>query len=253
MDNVVSFGKGGRALVIIPGLSVTPVTGNAAPLRVIFRKFTKGWKVFVIDRPDEVPEGATNADLAEAYVSTMASLGIADADIFGASQGAMIAQHIAVRHPEMVHSLVLGATLSRMNSTAEGVLGHWIQLAEERRWYDLNKDSFSRLYTDAYLKKNRIAVELVSKTMKPEDPERFIRLAKACLTGGPFGELGKISCPILVMGGEDDPVVTGEASREIARATGCELQMSTGLRHAIYDEDKTFYDRVLEFLSRQNP
>ena len=85
--------------------------------------------------------------------------------------------------------------------------------------------------------------------MKPDDPVRFIRLAKACLTGGAAGELDRITCPTLVMGGENDPVVPAEASRVLAREIGCELHMFKGLRHAIYDETKDFYNMAYRFLA----
>ena len=249
MKDYVSFGTGDRTLIVLPGLSIGNVTASGALLGTVFRKFTKDWTVYVMDRPEVVPEGADDAFLAEACVSRMKELGISEADIIGVSQGGMIAQHIAVRHPLMVHKLVLGATLSRSNPMSEGVVGKWISLAQEGRWYDLNKDTFQKLYTDEYLQKNRLAVELVSKSLKPSDPERFVRLAKACLSAGPFGDLGRIRCPVLVLGSEDDPVVTGEASREIAAAIeGCELFMYSGMRHAIYDESKDFYKRALDFL-----
>lgn len=248
MDNVASFGKGSRPLVIIPGLSLTKVVTNVFLLKRIFKQFTDDWTVYVIDRPDSVPEGTTNKDLADYYAATLISLGLRDADIVGASQGGMIAQHIAVDHPELVHFMVLAASLSRLNATAQEVLDHWLKLAEEEKWYELNIDSFNRLYTDNYLKKNAMAVKAAARMVKPADKEQFIRLVKACLTGGPYDALSCIKCPVLVMGSEDDPVVTGDASREIASALGCEIVMYTGYRHAVYDENKEFYDRVREFL-----
>lgn len=252
MKRYLSFGSGKRPLVIIPGLSLVDVTAGGALLKVIFKQFTDDWTVYVIDRPESVEEGTTNADLARDYMSLMMSLGISNADIIGVSQGGMIAQHIAVERPEMVHKLVLGATLSRSNANAETVIARWIQLAEERQWYELNKDIFQKLYTEEYLKKNRLAVEIVAKAQKPSDPERFIKLAKACRSAGPFGELGRIRCPVLVMGGENDLVVTAEGSREIADAIeGSELFMFSGLGHAIYDESKDFYNKAREFLARQ--
>lgn len=250
MNTVISFGRGKRPLVIAPGLSTRNMDESAAMLPGIFKKFLDDWTVYVIDRPEEVPEGTTNADLAEAYYQEMVRLGIGPADIIGASQGGMIAQHIAVRHPEAVHAVVLGATLGKMNETAEATIGAWIRFAENDDWDGFSNDLFTKLYTAPYIERYRKAFDLLAKNLKPDDTPRFIRLAKACLTGGPADELDKITCPALVMGGEDDPVVSGQASRDLAEKIGCELLMFKGLRHAIYDEDKEFYNIAHDFLDK---
>lgn len=248
MDNVLSFGDGARALVVIPGLSATKVTAASTLLKGVFKQFTSEWTVYVIDRPEIIPEGTTNESLAETYAAIMEEIGINDADIIGVSQGGMIAQYIAIRHPEMVHQLVLGASLSRMNNSAEAVFDGWLRLVKEENWYEYNMDTFNRLYSDSFLERRGPALKTAARLMKADDKERFIRLVKACRTGGPYDELRKIKCPVLVMGSEDDAVLTGEASREMAEALGCELYMFKGYRHAIYDEAEDFYPRAYNFL-----
>lgn len=250
MDNVVSFGEGNRPLVIIPGLSVRNVTDSAATLPGIFKRFTSDWKVHVIDRPAEIAEGTTNADLAEAYFEIMNGLGISGADVIGISQGGMIAQHLAVRHPSMVSRLVLGATLARGNATSDERLDLWQELAEKGDWEALNRDTYGHLFTDAYLERYHAAFERLICSVKPESQKRFIRLVKACKTGGPYNELGRISCPTLVIGAGQDKVVGPEASRELARILGCELYIFEDYGHGVYDECPEFYAKACEFLSR---
>lgn len=250
MDNVVSFGEGSRDLVIIPGLSVRNVSDNAAALPGIFKRFTSLWKVHVIDRPSEIPEGTTNADLAEACFETMSRLGIIRADIIGISQGGMIAQHLAVRHPSLVSKLVLGATLARGNATSDVRLDRWLELAEKGDWESLNRDTYEHLFTKAYLERYRNAFERLITSVRPESQERFVRLVKACQTGGPYGELGKISCPTFVIGAGLDQVVGPEASHELARLLSCELYIFEEYGHGVYDECPGFYAKAYEFLSR---
>ena len=90
---------------------------------------------------------------------------------------------------------------------------------------------------------------LLTLLQKPKDVERFLALAKACLTCEAYEELDKIKCPVLVIGGRQDKVVTGEASVEIAEKLGCELYMYEDLGHAAYEEAKDFNRRVYEFIS----
>lgn len=250
MENVVTFGEGSKALVIIPGLAVRSITDSAAMLPGIFKKFTSGWTVHVIDRPSEIAEGTTNADLAEAYYETMTALGIAEADVIGISQGGMIAQHLAVRHPSAVSRLVLGATLARGNATSDERLDRWLELAEKGEWEELNRDTYGHLFTPTYLERYRNAFERLITSVRPESGERFVRLVKACKTGGPYNELDMIKCPTLVLGAGLDAVVGPEASRELARILGCELYIFEDYGHGVYDECPEFYAKAYDFLSR---
>ena len=89
---------------------------------------------------------------------------------------------------------------------------------------------------------------LLTILQKPNDAGRFIALAKSCLTCNAYEELDKIKCPIFVIGGKQDKVVTGEASEEIAEKASCEIYMYENLGHAAYEEAKDFNSRVYQFL-----
>ena len=92
---------------------------------------------------------------------------------------------------------------------------------------------------------------LLTILQKPKDVRRFIILAKACLTCNAYDELDKIKCPVFVIGGQKDQVVTGEASREIAEKIRCKIYMYENLGHAAYEEAKDFGSRVYRFLLEQ--
>lgn len=75
-------------------------------------------------------------------------------------------------------------------------------------------------------------------------------LAKSCLTCNAYDELNKIQCPVFVIGGKRDKVVSADASEEIAEKLGCEIFMYDHLGHAAYEEAKDFNQRVYNFLKR---
>ena len=170
------------------------------------------------------------------------------ADVFGVSQGGMIAQYLAIDRPDLVHKLVLAVTLSRNNETVKSVVANWISLTEKGDFKALVADMAVKMYTDAYVKRYRFFMPLLTVFQKPKDVKRFITLAKACLTCNTYEELDKIQCPVLVMGGKEDKIVTGEASEEIAEKLGCQIYMYEKMGHAIYEEATDFNKRVYDFL-----
>ena len=89
---------------------------------------------------------------------------------------------------------------------------------------------------------------LLTILQKPKDVKRFVILAKACLTCDTYELLDKISCPVFVIGGRRDQVVSGSASEEIAEKLGCKIYMYDDLGHAAYEEAKDFNQRVHDFL-----
>ena len=89
------------------------------------------------------------------------------------------------------------------------------------------------------------------KTAKLVDPERFIQLAKACLTCDAYGRLNEIQSPVLVLGGKEDKIVTARASEEIAEKLSCPIYMYDGLGHSAYEEGKDFNQRIYDFLKTE--
>ena len=113
--NYISFGKGKRNLIIIQGLNVRDIKGAGASLALMYKMFVKDYKVWFFDRRTVVRDGLTNWDLAEDIYDAMNALNIESADVFGVSQGGMIALALTLEHRERVSKLVLGVTSSRVN------------------------------------------------------------------------------------------------------------------------------------------
>ena len=175
-------------------------------------------------------------------------LGIKSADIFGVSQGGMIAQYLAIDRPDLVNKMVLAVTLSKNNETVKSVVGNWIKMTEENDYKNLVKDMAEKMYSDSYMRRYKLFMPLLTILQKPKDVQRFITLTKACFTCNAYDELDKIQCPVFVIGGMRDKVVSGEASVEIADKLGCKSFMYEDLGHAAYEEAKDFNQRVYDFL-----
>jgi len=120
-------------------------------------------------------------------------------------------------------------------------------MTEQADWKALVNDMAVKMYSDAYIRKYKMMMSLLTAVQKPKDVKRFITLVKACLTCDTYEELDKIKCPVLVLGGAKDKIVTAHASKEIAEKLGCEIYMYEELGHAAYEEAGDFNQRVYDF------
>ena len=111
----VSFGRGTKPLVLIPGLNLRNVKGSGYALAWMYRVFARDFKVYCIDRKRQILKDYTVEAIAEDYAAAMQALGIHDSYVVGVSQGGMIAQYLAINHPELVRKLVLAVTSARSN------------------------------------------------------------------------------------------------------------------------------------------
>ncbi len=249
MDYAV-FGKGERPLVILPGLSLRDVKGAGAFLALSYRRFARCYRVYVFDKAADIEDGCTVSDIAHHTAEAMRALGISDACVLGVSLGGMVAQHLAIAHPELVSRLVLAVTLARPNPTVQGVIGEWVSFAEHNDYSGLIRGMFPLMYSEKYMRRYSWMIPLLARFGAPKNKERFLRLAKACLTSDTYNALPSLTCPTLVLGGREDKIVTGEASLEIAERIGCECHLYEGLGHAAYDEAKDFFERVECFFAQ---
>ena len=245
----IMFGSGKKPLIMIQGLNTSGIKGAALSLAYMYHIFAKEYTVYLFDRRPVVYDGITVRDMAADIASAMDALGLKNADVFGTSQGGMIAQYLAIDRPDLVRRLVLAVTLSRNNDTVKQVVGDWIEMAERGDMKRFVLDMAEKMYSETYVKKYRPLMPLLTILQKPKDVKRFVILAKSCLTCDTYDILDKIKCPTLVIGGKQDKVVSGVASEEIAEKLGCRLHMYENLGHAAYEEAQDFNQMVYDFLS----
>ena len=247
----VSFGHGGRPLVLLPGLSdgLTTVKGKALLLAKPYVPFFENYTVYLFSRKHDMPEGYSIRDMAEDQAKAMKALGMEKASVMGVSQGGMIAQYLAIDHPELVEKLVIAVSAPRANDTIRDCVGRWISFARQGRHRDLMIDTAEKSYSPAYLKKYRRIYPFLGAVGRPAGYHRFLINAHAILRFDAGSELNRIVCPTLIIGGGEDKTVGVQASYELKeQIPGSELYIYPGLGHAAYEEAGDFNLRVFRFL-----
>ena len=250
----VSFGRGKRALILLPGLSdgLATVKGKALLLAKPYTLFFDRYTVYMFSRKNDMPSGYSIRDMANDQAEAMNALGIEKACIMGVSQGGMIAQYLAIDHPELVEKLILAVTAPAANDMVKASVRKWIECAEQGKHKELMIDTAEKSYSPDYLKVYRKLYPVIGAVGKPSSYDRFLVNANAILEFDAFDELNKITCPTFIIGGEADQIVGVQASHDMnSRIAGSALYVYAGLGHAAYEEAKDFNQRVFDFLEAE--
>ena len=250
MDYVV-FGQGQQPFVILPGLSdgLKTVRGQATILASYYKQLARDFRIYIFSRKNDLETGYTTREMASDQYTAMNELGIDKAYVMGVSQGGMIAQYLAIDHPDVVEKLVIGVSVARQNQTIQSVISNWRYMAERNDYKSLIVDTMEKTFTEKHLRKYRLLYPIISRIGKPRSFHRFLIQAEACMSHDAYSELDRITCPTLVIGGDSDNVVGRNSSEEMAeRIKDSTLVVYEGLGHGAYEETKDFNLQVERFL-----
>ena len=247
------FGHGDRTLVILPGISVQSVMGAADAVASAYQPLEDDFTIYVFDRRKDLPPVYTVRDMARDTAKAFRELSLDQVCLFGASQGGMMAQVIAIEYPELVSRMVLGSTSAHVKDEQFGVLEQWIGLAREGDREGLYLSFGKEIYPPEVFDEYKEALAAAAKTVTDEELKRFIILAEGTRGFDVTGELSGIKCPVLAVGVYEDGVLSADATMEIAvnldYRSDFRLYMYTGFGHAAFDTAPDYRERLLRFFT----
>lgn len=179
------------------------------------------------------------------------SAGWARFALVGFSLGGLIAQGFTLKHPKFVRKLgILSAVAGRSEAERRKVVERLKNL--ERGDLQTNIDlAMERWFTPEFRRSCPEKVAERIRTLESNDPEGY-RNAYRVFSLGDLGEsLHRITCPTLVLTGEDDPGSNARMARYMhERIAGSRLEILPGLRHSLLVEAPQTVAGILEeFLS----
>ena len=247
----VTFGKGKKPLLIIPGLGdgLATVKGMAQMLALSYRGFATAYQVYVFSRINELPENYTIRDMATDIAEAMDVLDLKTVAVIGISQGGMIAQWLAANFPERVKKLILTVTTAKLNNLGRERITRWLELSQTESYKELMLDIASHSYTPKSFGKFKYLYRIMGIFGRIKDKHRIAIQATSCLRHDSLAVLEKINCSTLVIGAEEDDVLGVEASLELHHhIKDSQLTILPNCGHALYELHKDFQKRVLVFL-----
>ncbi len=254
--NYCRFGSGAGTLVILPGLSVQSVLGAADAVEAAYRPMENDFTIYLFDRRNELPPSYSVRDMAEDTAAAFRALGLKEVCLFGASQGGMMAQVIAIEHPELVSKMILGSSSSHVRDEQYRVIDNWVRLAKSGDRVGLYLSFGEELYPPAVFEQYRETLIKTAATVTDEELARFITLAEGIRGFDVTDELDKIRCPVLAIGDYADSVLDADATMEIAERLDARpdfrLFLYAGYGHAAYDTAPGYLDRIRHFFAEES-
>jgi pimeloyl-ACP methyl ester carboxylesterase len=240
----------GEPLVMIMGFG-----GDQSAWKRQVSAFKKHYQVTTFDNrgtgKSDKPKGSYFPKLmAEDTIQLMDFLKIDKAHILGVSMGGLIAQEIAINHPERILKLILASTFACQDDKANGLTPDMLVAAELPP-----RQGFNRLL-DASVNKffNRFILIPLFKlqTRRIKEPEITALIGQVDGFKGydSLDRLPLIKAPTLVLTGTKDRVVKPESSKTISqKIPNAKLVKIDNGSHVICMEmSKVFNKEVLDFL-----
>ena len=205
-------------------------------------------------RSDVPPGPYTTQQMADDAAALLRSLGISKAHVLGVSFGGMIAQEVALRHPEHVDGLVLGCTSAggqlSVRPSPEAMAAFSVHKGEDPE-VDLRR-MIPFLYTEACVRERPEEIEgfIRRRVSNPTPPAGYLAQLSAAVTHDASSRLEEIRARTLVITGEADRLVPWENSLRLAgRIPGAKLVVLPGAPHRLFAETADAFNReVLSFL-----
>lgn len=193
------------------------------------------------------PAGAYTLDqLAEDLHGLLAGLAIERTHFVGLSMGGMIGQVFALKHPEMVQSLVLCDTTSRYPAAAAPVWQDRIKTVEAKGMEPLVEPTLGRWFTAPFRARRADLMAQVGAMIRETPAQGYIGCCHAIPKINVTDRLGAVACPALVIVGEEDPGTPVEMARDIhAALPSAELAILRSASHLSNLEQPEEFNRVL--------
>jgi 3-oxoadipate enol-lactonase len=250
------FGAG-HPLILITGLGSTRLAWWKQ-----IEAFAKKFRVINLDNRDAGDSAPgtgpyTIADMAEDVAGVIKNLNLGRTHIVGISMGGMIAQELAIRHPELLDKLVLVATTAGgpTNVNAKPEVTALLMRTEDEDVEMSLRRTFTLIAGEGYMAKHPEDLDQIIKNAfaKPMSLESYQRQLGACVVHfgqGVADRLAQITAPTLVVHGDYDPLIPYPNGEYLAEhIKGARLSTYKGVGHLVMIESpERFNHEVIEFL-----
>ncbi len=202
----------------------------------------------------------TAEDMADDASNLLRAIGIPRAKVYGMSMGGMIAQELAIRHPDQVIKVVLGCTMAGGSTAKLAPPEAGLKLVTAIKLMSTDPDKAFDMIMPLVVPPKFIAAHPEFKQMMlagrtaipPTPPETAERAMAGLATFNAYDRLPQIKCPVLIVHGDQDALIPAENAAIIkTRIPHAELYTIPGAGHMYSAEDPVGVNkRIVDWLKR---
>jgi pimeloyl-ACP methyl ester carboxylesterase len=177
-------------------------------------------------------------------------LGIHQTHLVGISHGARVALMLANTCPDLAARVILCSLSTQSTFRAKMIVRSWYEILLQHSLDAMVWAAVPHVFGRNYLRANVKVIERIVKTIVRRNKTDCLRAHLKAMQHYPplAGELKKTPFLVLVITGEDDPLVTREGGYEIARICGGRHEEIKGVGHSIPAEaQEQFVAMVKDF------
>ena len=201
-------------------------------------------------------EGALTIDgFVRALMRVCGAAGVERAHVVAHSMGTIVALHLAVLEPRLVRSLALfGPLTSPPDSNRGPIRARGAKARSEGEpGMQAIADAIVQGATSTETRSRRpVAVAAVRESLMRQSPEGYARSCEALSDAQP-AEVSKISCPVLLVTGDEDAVAPPQAVRGIGeKIPGAQVEVLSRCGHwTIYEKPEECGELLARFYSQR--
>jgi len=187
----------------------------------------------------------------DAVLRVCGALGIRRAHFAGHSMGTIVCQHLAVREPALVKSLLLFGALPAPPEPAREGLRKRAALAREEGMFPI-ADAIVQAALSAHSRETQpVTVAMVRESLLAQEPEGYARHCEALAAAEP-APLEQVTGPVLLVAGDEDAVAPVQTARAMAaKLAASQLQTLPRCGHWMtFERAVECQQAAREFLSR---
>jgi 3-oxoadipate enol-lactonase len=190
--------------------------------------------------------------MADDAIAVLDAAGVDAAHVMGASMGGVLAQIVAVRHPERVKSLVLSCTACRHHEWRRELLDEWAGIAQARGMGAVAQRAVRWLLGPRSVRRFRPVLQLLGPLAMNAAPHAFVAQVQAILDTDDSmrAELPGIRVPALVIVGSQDILTPlGDSEELVDLLPDARLAVVRGGAHGfLFEQARAFNQAVGTFL-----
>ena len=244
----------GPVLLLVAGMA-----SDSKSWQFILSDMIKHYRLIIFDnrgcgRTETDGKGFDIKDLAKDAFGLLDYLEYDKVHVLGHSMGGMIAQEMALMHPERIDKLVLASSSPQLSQKAKEILDDlyekWLSGYDMADWFRI---MFQWLFTKEALSNKKFmdaAIIFALAYPYPQTLEGFKGQVGAITGFDAVDRIRRIMHTTLIMSGQEDILIPPEESKALLNISGpTEFKLIEHAAHSIHAEQPiAFSDVVVEFL-----